>query len=117
MASKQARLPEETDNGIESDDTEESGTEQINGKEARKNAAVADLNDKVSELNKTREELQAELLRAKREIKYLKRAAAEDRKLYAAEVEQKDRELNKARLEHRELIDLRNVKEKSSGKG
>ena len=106
MASKQARLPEETDQDIESEDTKESGTEQINGKEVRKEAAVADLNDKVSELNKTREELQAELLRAKREIKYLKRAAAEDRKLHAAEVEQKDRELNKARLEHRELIDL-----------
>ena len=47
--------------------------------------------------------------RAKREIKYLKRAAAEDRKLHAAEVEQKDRELYKARLEHRELIDLREM--------
>ena len=109
MASKQARLPEEIDKSIESDDTEESGTEEIDGKEARKEAAIADLNDKVSELNKTREELQAELLRAKREIKCLKRAAAEDRKLHAAEVEQKDRELNKARLEHRELIDLREM--------
>ena len=109
MASKQAKLPEETDSGIEINDAEESGTERINVKEARNEAAIADLNDKVSKLNKTREELQTELLRAKREIKCLKRASAEDRKIHAAELEQKDRELNKARLEHRELIDLRGM--------
>ena len=79
-------------------------------KEALRNeAAIADLNSKLSEVNQSYEDIQAELLRAKREIKLLKRSAAEERKKYAVAILQKDKDLEQARLEHRELADLREV--------
>ena len=75
----------------------------------RNEAAIADLNSKLSEVNQSYEDIQAELLRAKREIKLLKRSAAEERKKYAVAILQKDKDLEQARLEHRELADLREV--------
>ena len=111
LSSQQARLAEETFEGIDDEDTDvvagDTGT--ADGKAARKEAAIADLNNKLSESNKSRKEIYTELLKARREIKSLKRTVAEDRKKYAAELVQKEKELNKARLEHRELIDLREL--------
>ena len=109
LSSRQYRLPEETDLSIESGTEETGDSIEATGEEARKEAAIADLNSKLSEISKSREDLQADLLQARREIKCLKRALAEDRKKYAAEILQKDEELNKARMEHRELVDLREV--------
>ena len=109
LSSQQARLPEEIDS-IDSEETEEDDSGSENDSDnARKEAAIADLNGKLSEVNKSREDLQAEILRVRRELKSLKRTAAEDRKRFAAEILQKDEELHKARLEHRELIDLREM--------
>jgi len=107
LSSQQARLPEETDDGIGSENNDTGNGDEEAGEDARREAAIADLNSKLSEASKSREDLQTELLRARREVKCLKRALAEDKKKYAAEIVQKDEELKKARLEHRELIDLR----------
>ncbi len=110
LSSQQTKLPEEIDS-IDSESNEEtdSSSEDANDYYARKEAAIADLTDKLSEVNKSREDLQAEILRARRELKNLKRTIAEDRKQFAAEIQQKDEELHKARLEHQELIDLREM--------
>ena len=107
LSSQQTRMPEES--GSVSGEESEEDTNAAGSKDTRKEAAIADLNSKVSVLSRSREDLQAELLQARREIKCLKRAAAEDRKHYAAEMLQKDEELRKARLEHRELVDLREM--------
>lgn len=109
LSSRQYRLPEETDISIENGNEEADNGNEDTGEKARKEAAIADLNSKLSEISKSRKDLQTELLQARREIKCLKRALAEDRKKYAAEILQKDVELKKARMEHRELIDLREV--------
>ena len=108
LSSQQARMPEETELFDETE-VPECESEEPDEEALRNEAAIADLNSKLSEVNQSYEDIQAELLRAKREIKLLKRSAAEERKKYAVAILQKDKDLEQAHLEHRELADLREV--------
>lgn len=110
LSSQQARLPDEIVSiGNEDDVENDVSPGDADVVAVRKEAVVADLNSKLSEVNRSKEDLRSELLQVKRELKALKRSAAEDRKQFAAELLQKETELDKARLEHRELIDLREL--------
>lgn len=110
LSSQQARLPEEINSISNEDNAENDVSDEDNDDSAgKKDDVVANLSNKLLEVNKSKEDLQAELLRVRRELKSLKRAAAMDRKQYTTELQQRNEELQTARLEHKELIDLREI--------
>ena len=75
----------------------------------RHKAILERLSNKLFETYKNNRELQKELLQTKSEIKNLKRSAFEEKKKYTEDILQKNKELDKAKLEHIELIDLRKL--------
>ena len=117
LSSRQARMSEETGD-IENTDVDENedASDGTDGSDAGTEDAYFELDRRLSEVSNSYDALQKELLRAKQEIKNLKRTAAEDRKQYAANLLKKDAEVQRSRLEHRELVDLRELVFKNMNK-